>query len=169
VVTTTSTTVPPTTTTSVPPGDLIPNPGFESAGTPADYWGSTVARSSAVVHSGSWSLAQTVSSSSGGWDLDSNSNWYAPISSTKTYSASIWVRSTAAVQVNIGVDLLTSNGTYVDTDSGPWVTLVPNTWTLLTVSGITPSATEVYAGMEPDFSKGTTGTVIYWDDMSLVV
>jgi hypothetical protein len=71
--------------------------------------------------------------------------------------------------VNIGVDLLTSNGTYVDTDSGPWVTLVPNTWTLLTVSGITPSATEVYAGMEPDFSKGTTGTVIYWDDMSLVV
>ena len=134
---------------------------------PADYWGSSLARESSVVHSGSWALAQTASSTSGGWDLDSNSSWYAPISSAHTYSAGIWVRATAAVRVDIGVDLLTSSGGYVDTDNGPWVTLVPNTWTLLTVSGINPTSGEVYAGMEPDFSKATKGTVIYWDDMSM--
>src|SRR5262249_43760573 len=47
--------------------NLIPDPGFESTGVPADYWGSRLARSTAVVHSGSWALAQTLRSSSGGW------------------------------------------------------------------------------------------------------
>ena len=135
---------------------------------PADYWGSSLARESSVVHSGSWALAQTTSSSSGGWDLDSNASWCAPISSASTYSAGIWVRATAAVKVNIGVDLLTSSYGYVDSDSGPWVTLVPNTWTYLTVSGINPTSSEVYLGMEPDFESATKGTVIYWDDMSLM-
>jgi hypothetical protein len=120
-----------------------------------------------VVHSGSGALVQTTTSSSGGWDLDANPSWRAPISSAYTYNAGIWVRATAAVKVDIGVDLLTSNGTYVDTSSGPSVTLVANTWTELTVSGIKPSATEVYAGFEPDFSKATKSTVIYWDDMDL--
>jgi hypothetical protein len=67
----------------------------------------------------------------------------------------------------MGVDLLTSNGTYVDTASGPWVTLAANTWTELTVSGIKPTSTEVYAAMEPDFQKAVKGTIIYWDDMAL--
>ncbi len=54
------------------------------------------------------------------------------------------------------------------TASGPSVTLVANTCTELTVSGTKPSATEVYAGMEPDFSKATKGTIIYWDNMDLI-
>jgi hypothetical protein len=45
---------------------------------------------------------------------------------------------------------------------------VANTCTELTVSGTKPSATEVYAGMEPDFSKATKGTIIYWDNMDLI-
>jgi hypothetical protein len=150
-----------------PPGNLIPDPGFESSAVPSDYWGSTLARESTVVHSGSWALAQTISSTSGGWDVDTNSSWYAPISSASTYSASIWVRASAAVKVDIGVDLLTASGAYVDTDNGPSVTLAANTWTQLTLTGIKPASGEVYAGMEPDFSKATKGTVIYWDDMSL--
>ena len=150
-----------------PPGNLIPNPGFESAGVPADYWGSSVARSQAVVHSGSWSLAQTLRSSSGGWDLDSNPSWYAPVSSAKSYTAGIWVRSTATVRVNLSLDLLDSGGNYVDAASGPNVTLTANTWTHLTVTGIKPAAGEVYGGMEPDFLSGARGTVIYWDDMTL--
>jgi hypothetical protein len=170
---TTTTTVAPTTTTThattttVASATLIPDPGFETSAVPADYWGSTVAHTTAVVHSGSGALAQTTTSSSGGWDLDDNSSWYAPISSAYTYSAAIWARATAAVRVDIGVDLLTSNGTYVDTVSGPWVTLAANTWTELTVSGIKPTSTEVYAGMEPDSQKAVKGTVIYWDDMDL--
>jgi hypothetical protein len=134
---------------------------------PADYWGSSLARESSVVHSGSWALAQTTSSTSGGWDLDSNSTWYAPVSSSNTYTAGMWVRATATVRVNIGLDLLTKSGGYVDTDNGPWVTLVANAWTYLSLSGINPTSTEAYVGMEPDFSKATSHTVIYWDDMSL--
>jgi len=150
-----------------PPSNLIPDPGFESAGIPADYWGSRLARSTAVVHSGSWALAQTISSSSGGWDLDSDPSWYAPISSSKTYTVGIWVRSTATVKVNLSLDLLASDGSYVDSATGPNVTLAAGTWTHLTVTGIKPAASEVYGGMEPDFLNGTKGTVSYWDDMSL--
>ena len=114
-------------------------------------------------------LAQTLTGSSGGWDLDDNPSWYASISSADTYTATIWVYATAAVKVNLSLDLLTSSGSYVDSATGPNVTLTPGTWTKLTVTGIRPTSGEVYGGMEPDFLKGTKGTVIYWDDMSLVV
>ena len=51
--------------------------------------------------------------------------------------------------------------------TGPNVTLTAGTWTHLTLTGIKPAASEVYGAMEPDFLKGTKGTIIYWDDMSL--
>jgi IPT/TIG domain/Galactose oxidase, central domain/Kelch motif len=147
--------------------NLIPNPGFENSGIPSDRWGSSVARSSGVVHSGSWSLAQTTTSSSGGWDLDSDSSWYAPVISGKTYGATTWVYATKTVKVNLNVDLLKSSGSYSRTVDGPTVTLVANTWTQLTVAGIKPASGHVYVGMEPNFSGASTGTIIYWDDMTL--
>ena len=147
--------------------NLIPDPGFETAGVPADVWGSSLARSQTVVHSGSWSLAQTATSTSGGWDLDSNIAWCAPITSAKTYTATIWVRATATVQVDLNVDLLTSNGNYINSADGPTVTLAANTWTQLTITSIKVTSSEVLAGMEPNFAKATKGTIIYWDDMSL--
>ena len=147
--------------------NLIPDPGFETAGVPADIWGSTLARSQTVVHSGSWSLAQTATSTSGGWDLDSNVAWCAPITSTKTYTASIWVRATATAQVDLNVDLLTSKGNYVNSVNGPTVTLAANAWTQLSITGIKVTSGEVLAGMEPNFAKATKGSTIYWDDMSL--
>jgi hypothetical protein len=156
-------------TYQAPPGpaNLIPDPGFETTAVPADYWGSTLARSGAVVHSGSAALTQTLSSSSGGWELDLNSGWYAPLSSSKTYTTSIWVRATAKVSVDVNLDLLGSGGAYVDSVSGPWVTLTPNTWTQLTLTGIKPTASETEGVVEADFQQGSTGTVIYWDDMAV--
>jgi hypothetical protein len=150
-----------------PSPNLIPDPGFESSGVPSDAWGSSLTRSATAVHGGSWSLAQTTSSSSGGWDLDSDANWYAPITSAKTYTATIWVRATAAVTVDLNVDLLDSGGNYLDSPVGPTVSLAANTWTQLTITGIRPASGEVYAGMEPNFSGATKGVVIYWDDMGL--
>ena len=149
------------------PGNLIPDPGFETSAVPSDHWHSKLARSSAVVHSGTWSLAQTTESSHGGWDLDSNPAWYAPISPAKSYKASIWVRATKTVKVDLSIDLLNTAGTYVDSASGPKVTLSASTWTQLTITGIKPAAGEAYAAVEPDFARAATGTVIYWDDMSL--
>jgi hypothetical protein len=151
----------------VGPPNLLPDPGFEASSVPADYWGSSVARSGSVVHSGSWALAQTLSSSSGGWSLDLNPGWYAPLSSTKTYTTTVWVRATGTVRVNLSLDLLDASGGYVDSATGPWVTLTPNTWTKLTVTGIAPTSGEPEGVLEPDFSNGTSGTVIYWDDMSI--
>jgi len=95
-----------------------------------------------------------------------NPGWYAPIISTSTYSTSVWVRATASVTVDVNLDLLNSSGAYVDSVSGPWVTLVPDTWTQLTLTGVKPASGETQAVVEPDFSQATTGTVIYWDDMS---
>jgi hypothetical protein len=71
------------------------------------------------------------------------------------------------VKVNLSLDLLDSSGNYVDSDTGPNVTLTAGTWTHLTLTGIKPASGEVYGGMEPDFLSGTKGTVIYWDDMTL--
>jgi hypothetical protein len=150
-----------------PPANLIPNPGFESAAIPADYWGGGLARSSSVVHSESWAIAQTASSTSGGWDLDANSSWYSPVTSTKTYTATVWVRSTATVTVDLNVDLLSAKGAYIDSANGPTVTLAAGTWTKLTITGIKVKSGAVNAALEPNFSKATKGTVMYWDDMSL--
>ncbi len=147
--------------------NLIPDPGFQTSVVPADYWGSTLARSQAQVYGSTWSLAQTTTSSSGGWDLDSNLSWCVPISSTKTYTASIWVRSSAAVTVDLNLDLLTASGSYVNSAGGPNVVLVANTWTELSITGIKVTSSEALAGMEPNFSKATKGSLIYWDDMSL--
>jgi hypothetical protein len=77
------------------------------------------------------------------------------------------VRSSAAVRVTFYVDLLDRNGTYIDSAGGSAVSLAANTWTELTVPGVRPVSGEVYAGMEPNFSRATSGTVISWDDMSL--
>jgi hypothetical protein len=148
-------------------GNLIPDPGFETGGVPADNWGSSLTRSATEAHSGTWSLAQTTSSSSGGWDLDSNSSWYAPVTTSTTYTASIWVWTTKALKVDLNVDLLNSGGNYVNSANGPTVTLVAGTWTQLTITGIKATTGELYAAMEPNFSGATKGTVIYWDDMSL--
>src|ERR1019366_6364042 len=74
---------------------------------------------------------------------------------------------TATVQVDLSVDLLTSNGNYINSADGPTVTLAANTWTQLTITSIKVTSSEVLAGMEPNFAKATKGTIIYWDDMSL--
>ena len=152
---------PPTT------GNLISDPGFETGTVPADNWGSSLARSTAEAHSGTWSLSQTTSSSSGGWDFDSNPTWYAAVTTATTYTASIWVWTTKALKVDLNVDLLNSSGNDVDSANGPTVTLATGTWTQLTITGIKATVAEPYAAMEPNFSGATKGTVIYWDDMSL--
>lgn len=149
------------------PANLIPDPGFEAPAVPSNYWHSTLARTSAVAHSGTWSLAQTTTSSHGGWDLASDPGWYAPISPATTYQASIWVRANQTVKADLNMDLLNTAGNHVSTVSSPSVTLSANTWTQLTLTGIKPTTGEAYAAMQPHFAKATTGTVIYWDDMSL--
>ncbi len=147
--------------------NLISDPSFETSAVPGGYWRSTLALTSAVAHSGTWSLAQTTTSSHGGWDVDSDPAWYAPISPATTYQASIWVRANQTVKVDLDMNLLTTAGDYDSTVSSAKTTLAANTWTQLTLTGIKPAPGEAYAAIEPHFTKATTGTVIYWDDMSL--
>ena len=156
----------PTPTPTPTPTNLVPNPGFESPGLPTNRWGSTLARSTALSHTGLYALAQTASSSSGGWDLDANSAWYAPVTSGKAYTATIWVRASRTVNVRPWVDLLSSTGRYLDSAGSARVSLPANTWTKLTVT-FTPINGQTLAVFEPNFSSATTGTVLYWDDMSI--
>jgi hypothetical protein len=118
-----------------PPVNLIPDPGFEAPGVPSSYWRSTLTRTSAVAHSGTWSLAQTTRSSHGGWDLDADPGWYAPISPAEDYQASIWVQANKTVKVDLTIDLLDRAGNYVSNASSQRVTLSADTWTQLTLTG----------------------------------
>jgi hypothetical protein len=101
------------------------------------------------------------------WDLDSDPAWYAPISPATTYKASIWVRADKTVAVDLNMNLLNATGDHDTTVSSTKTTLAANTWTQLTLTSIKPAPGEAYAAIEPHFTKATTGTVIYWDDMSL--
>jgi hypothetical protein len=85
----------------------------------------------------------------------------------KSYTAGIWVRATASVRVVLNVDWLTKSGGYVDTATSANVTLTANTWTHVTLTAIQPVSGEVYAAMEPNFSRATSGVVMSWDDMTL--
>jgi len=61
-----------------------------------------------------------------------------------------------------------ASGNYVTSIGGPAVPLAANTWTKLTLIGVRTTDTRaVSLGMEPNFTKGSKGGVMYWDDMSL--
>ena len=118
------------------------------------------------MHAGSYALVQTTSSTSGGWDLDADPAWYAPVTPGKSFTATIWVRATGTVSVRPWVDLLSKGGGYLNSAGSARVTLAANTWTKLTVT-FTPISGQVIAVFEPNFSNATKGTVLYWDDMSI--
>lgn len=150
-----------------PPANLVPNAGFESSALPSDFWGGRLSRSTSVVHSGSAALAQTTTATSGGWDLDADSSWYAPIVVGKSYTASVWVRATASTRAVLNVDLLNTGGSVVDVKGGSAATLTANTWTKLTLTFTADTSGEANAAFEPNFSRTTKGAVLYWDDLSL--
>ena len=149
-----------------PPGNLVPDPGFETAAVPGDRTGSTLARTTAPVHGGRYALAQTARSTVGGWDLDRDAAWRAPVSAGRTYTATIWVRSTTAARVTVAVDLLDADGVLDVRTNGTAVTLTPNTWTQLKV-GVTATDGDVWAAVRTGFSGTRIGSVLVWDDMSL--
>lgn len=56
------------------------------------------------------------------------------------YTAEVWVKSPIACTAGINIGW-TLNGTWVSSSGGDFVTLVPNTWTKVRVSGIAPAST----------------------------
>jgi hypothetical protein len=144
----------------------MPDPGFESAGTPADFWGGSVSRSAAAAHTGSYGLNQTLSATSGGWDLDADSTWQPPLITGQHYTATVWVRSAQTAKVNLIAGLMSSGHKYLDEADGSKITLTANTWTQLTV-GFTPTAKAAFASLQINFSGATKATTINYDDMSL--
>jgi hypothetical protein len=144
----------------------MPDPGFESAATPADFWGGSVTRTAAAAHSGSSGLNQAVSSTSGGWDLDADSAWQPPLVAGKKYTATVWVRSAQPAKVSLITGLMTSAHKNNNEADGPKVTLTANTWTQLTVA-FTPTAKQAYESTQINFSGATKNTTISYDDMSL--
>ena len=100
--------------------------------------------------------------------MDADSQWRAPITTSKTYTAGTWVYATKTVKITLYVDVLDAQGNYLTTLGGTTLTLTANTWTQLKLPTVkTTNTNAAYLVMEPNFSSATTGTVIYWDDMSL--
>jgi hypothetical protein len=158
----TTTTVAPTTTTAAV--NLLPNPSFEEAGTPSNVWGGKAARSTASAHAGNYGLAQTTSSSSGGWDLRANRAMHAPIVAGRTYSLTMWVKASKPLKMTLYAELFSSNGSFRASPGSPRVTIPANTWTSISVT-FTASSNHAFVGPSPNFSAASSGTVISYDDM----
>jgi hypothetical protein len=143
--------------------NLVTNPNFE---TDTAGWsnggGATLARSTAIFHSGTASMSVTMGTPT--TDYAVYSPTYPLVAST-TYTASIWVYGPArearlmmAWQAS-GVDV----GTPV---FSPSQTLVANTWTRLSISGTVPAgATGGYLLFRS--SDKQSGDVFYIDDVLL--
>ncbi len=150
--------------------NLIDNPGFEAvAALPEDVWGSHLTVTTSIAHSGSSSLLQTTETSSGGWDLDNNPSRHASVTPLTTYTASVWVTTpTAGTAVNIGVDLLDGDHSYVDSVGGTSSVVLPaNTWVQLSQT-FTPGGAEAFGALTLQFARANRGTPLYWDDMAVI-
>jgi hypothetical protein len=71
------------------------------------------------------------------------------------------------VKVTLYAELFSAAGSYRDGPGSPRVTLQPDTWTKLTLT-FKASSGQAFVGLSPNFSGASTGTVILYDDMSVV-
>lgn len=156
---------PPTTATQ-----LLPDAGFESGvGGWQSFTVGTLARVSTPVHAGASALRVTpVSATAGIVGITQNSAVTASVAG-KAYTASCWVRPTAANQTaTIRMLEYTQNfGSNVKIASAVSAKLSANAWTLVSVTGsAVKSAERVIPQVYSTTATTATGTITY-DDCSL--
>lgn len=146
--------------------------GFESSpAVPSSSHGGTLAlQAGSPVHSGSHSLAQSTTASSGEWATDNDRTWWAPVTPGAVYDTSVWAYNANAANhpsVVLGLDGLDASGgynSYLGYSNG--ATLVAGTWNELSFTVTVPPGT-YYLAIQGDFAGSSPGTVIYWDDMGV--
>ena len=140
--------------------NLLVNPNFETAATPwAILATGTVARSTAMAHSGTASLAVTTTGASGE-GMDNHLGALPGVIPGHTYTASCWVYTTIAVPIIFY--------SIFDVGGAPNVVVTPaiNTWTRISVTTVAPAgATTVRTSVR--INAAHTPTVFYVDDVML--
>lgn len=101
----------------------------------------------------------------GGTDMFAAADVNRPlIAAGETVTASVYVRSSIAQQVRAQIQWLTTlTSGNAGQSSGPSVTLVPNTWTRISVTGVAPAG-GAYARLDAD----TGGQTIAWPEGATV-
>jgi hypothetical protein len=119
-----------------------------------------------AARSGGFGLSQVATSGRGGWDLDEDASWLAPLTPSHAYLAEIWVRSSAAATIVLSADLLDGKHRSQRTVSAAGVKLAANVWTRLSLP-LAPKSGQVYAALAASFSGAARGTVLSYDDMGV--
>jgi prepilin-type N-terminal cleavage/methylation domain-containing protein len=123
--------------------NLVTNPSFETGLASYGYNnGGFGARSQAAAAANVGSYGHRISVTSAGTNVSGLGPYIqvTGLASDKSYTASVWIRSSASVPYIISLERRNAAGTNIGTSSLPPVTLSPNTWTRL-VHTIPPTAT----------------------------
>jgi len=143
-------------------GEVIEHKGFETGLDNMNAWfGNTVARTSAVAHTGNFSLAETGNAAN--WGVIETLPGVS-VTAGHQYYFSIWVRASTTPR-NIIAKAVWAGSSGVGTVSLTPVTDSTSEWTEMTALGTAPGgATSVYFEAQ---STGVNGEVHYFDDMTV--
>lgn len=139
--------------------NLVGNPSFEANTTGWNAGGGNVLSrvSTGGLFENGFARSTYASASS-----ETAGNWYPniPIENGKIYTGSMYVRSNIGVTVLMRLEWKNSSGTIQSYVTSPTTTLVPNTWTRLTMTGTAPggSTTNMTITWQRSSGAGITWT-----------
>lgn len=141
------------------------DPGTFEAGVGA--WSATdgtVVQSAAQAYSGTYSALLTVVGSPAQTYMRAYGIYAIPVTPATEYRTTMWVRSPQALDVLLAADLYDSGSGYIGGEYPASVTLVPDTWTQLTLD-FTTIALSAFAVYGPTIVSGSDGDELYVDDI----
>lgn len=152
--------------------NLVANPSFETGLTGYGFNVSnfgTRAQTSAAAYTGTYGQRITATSTGTGIGGFGIYTQVPNLASDKSYTASVWVRSSASLPYVVTLERRNSSNTNIGTSTSPPVTLTPNTWTRLTHSiPATATMTQLTFCVYSSGASVTTGDTIDFDGLMFV-
>ena len=134
--------------------NLVPNPGFESAGVPSERSGGSLGRSTARARSGAYGLAQAATSTQGRLGSRRGRLLAGADARARDLPRGDLGGASKAATVMLSVDLLDRDRGYLRSVEGSSTKLTANVWTRLSVS-FPAKSSQAYAAIAPSFSGAT--------------
>lgn len=152
--------------------NLVTNPSFETGlagyGFNVSNFG-TRTQSTSAAYTGTYGHRITATSTGTGISGFGAYIQVPNLASDKSYSASVWVRSSASMPYVITLERRNSSNANIGTSTSPPVTLAPNTWTRLTHSiPATATMTQLTFCVYSSGASVTTGDTIDFDGLMFV-
>jgi hypothetical protein len=153
------------------PGNLLPvaGQGFEDSslgGMSVAAGTATPTNSAAQVYAGTRSLLLTVGATASLSVASATGVAGVPVVAGRVYTASLWVRPSAARQLRADILWYTAAGAFISSSAGTASTGVVTTWTRHTLTAIAP-ATAAFAAIQFTSTDATNADTIYLDGLRL--